>query len=177
MTRFSKVLFVTVLCLLASAPLARAQQGSLYIGAGATFPTSDFGDYADTGWMITGGALVPVGPEGLSVGVEGFYGRNGHSESDDTTKPMGVMPVVLYSFDTGTNVQPYVYGGGGLMVRNYTSETSQDVTIGHFGYQAGAGVGFQVNEGTSLYVEGRYMGSEDLKFFGVNGGVSVTLGR
>ena len=69
---------VTVVALFA-AHQASAQT-IIYVGGGATFPTGDFGDLANTGWQAIGGVLFPVGPEGLMVGADAFYGQNNHKD-------------------------------------------------------------------------------------------------
>ncbi|MFO7589188.1 MAG: porin family protein [Gemmatimonadota bacterium] len=166
------------------APLTLNAQ-SIYISGGATFPTGDFGDFSNTGWMGAGGVLFDVGPVGLSVGAEGFYGQNNtkdefESEFGDTsTKLYGGMGIVVYSFQTGGKIQPYVFGGAGLMAHKFSGD-SFDETESAFGYQAGAGIGYPVSEKASIYGEGRYMGGtgdlDETKLFGIFAGVVIALG-
>jgi hypothetical protein len=48
----------------------------VFLGGGATFPVSDYGDYANTGYLLIAGGGRPVGDSGLGVGLEAFYGRD-----------------------------------------------------------------------------------------------------
>ena len=80
-------------------PTQADAQATIYIGGGGSFPTSDFGDYANTGWMAIGGVLVDVGPSGLGLGVELFYGQNNHKDEASLfesakTSPYGAMAIV-----------------------------------------------------------------------------------
>ena len=43
------------------APSGVVAQGSIFVGAGPTFPIGDFGTYAKTGWLGYAGFGVPVG--------------------------------------------------------------------------------------------------------------------
>jgi opacity protein-like surface antigen len=162
---------------------------SLYISGGATFPTGDFGDYADTGWMIAGGVLFnDIGTGGLSLGAEGFYGENKHGNNDfdygdGKTNPYCVMGIAVYSFQTGGSIQPYVFGGAGWLAHKFTAsalEIDISETTSSFGYQFGAGVGFPISQKVSIYGEGRYMGgtgdNSDTKFFGAFAGLTFGLG-
>lgn len=158
-------------------------QVTLYIGAGGSFPTSDFGDYAKTGWMATGGALWNVGDSGLGIGAELFYGQNNHDEDVSffegaKTSPYGAMAIVDYSFETGGNIHPYVFGGLGLLVHRFSADNVDSESDSQFGYQGGAGLAFGLGSGsTSLYIEGRYMGSEDTKYFGALAGLAFGVGN
>ena len=67
----------------------------VWLGGGGTFPVSDYGSYANTGFIVMGGAGHPVGPDGLQIGVNGFYGQNNHDlVAGDKTNPYGVMGMV-----------------------------------------------------------------------------------
>ena len=174
-----------------AAPLTLDAQ-TLYIAGGATFPTSDFGNYAKTGWMAAGGVVFnDIGTAGLGLGVEGFYGENKHKSEDvdpefnfgdSKTNPYGIMGIAVYNFDTGGSIQPYVFGGAGWMAHKYTADPAfadEDETGSGFGYQFGAGVGFDLSESIELFGEGRYMGGSgdvsDTKFFGLFAGLAFGL--
>jgi len=145
-------------------------QTTLYIGAGGSFPTSDFGDVYDTGWMGTAGALFGAGPVG--VGAEFFYGQNNISVdgSDAKATPWGFMGIVDYAFGQPDKIRPYVFGGLGVMITRF-SGSEESVSETEFGYQAGAGLSFPLG----IYVEGRYMGSDLAKYFGALAGFAFDL--
>ena len=168
------VLFLAAFAFLAFAVPAQAQT-TLYLGAGATFPTGDFGEYADTGWMGVGGAIFGLGDSGFGVGGEFFYGQNNHGvdgvDLDSKTIPYGIMAIADYSFGSPDGLQPYVFGGLGLMVHRFSVEGFDSESESQFGYQFGAGLGFNFG----LFIEGRYMGSEDTNYFGALAGWAFSL--
>ena len=169
---------LTAAALLVFAAPSHAQT-SLYISGGATFPTSDYGDYANTGWMAAGGVMFGVGPSGLSVGADLFYGQNNHKDElslfeGEKTSQYGAMGVLLYAFDTA-GVQPYVFGGLGALVHRFSADNIDSESDTQFGYQLGAGVGFPIGASSQIYAEGRYVGSEDTKYFALLGGFAFWL--
>ena len=156
-------------------------QTIIFVGGGATFPTSDFGDYANTGWQVVGGVLVPVGPAGLHVGAEGFYGQNNHKEevslaTDSKTTPYGAMGVVEYSFQMDGKLTPYVFGGAGVLIHKFSAAGLDSESETQFGYEGGVGVSFDVSPTIGIWVEGRYMGSSDTKFFAALAGLGFAVG-
>ena len=170
-----------VALLLPLLPATLSAQTYLFLGGGGTFPSGSYGDYAETGWLASGGAGFYVGPEGMSVVVEGFYGQNNHKDLsqgvDEKTNPYGVMAEVLYEFGTGGKVRPYLLGGAGLLVHKFgTNQSYGGASESQFGYTAGAGVSIPAGKTLNIYGEGRYFGSSDTQFFGVLAGVSLTLG-
>jgi len=179
-TLVQRLLFAIAATVVALFAAQQAQaQTTLYVGGGATFPTSDMGDVTSTGWQIIGGVLFPVGPEGLSIGAEGFYGQNsGKDDSPIKISPYGVMGIASYGFSTSGSVTPYIFGGLGLMVSgvSWDDDLFESSSESSFGYQLGAGVEFGVSESTGIFVEGKYMGSSDAKFFGLDAGLAFALG-
>lgn len=88
-------------------PARSEAQLTIYLSGGGAFPTSDYGTYAKTGWLAAGGVLFDVGPLGLSVGAEGFYGQNDHDDIEgDKTNPYGGMGIVDFSFSVGAPLVP-----------------------------------------------------------------------
>ena len=64
---------------------------AVWIGGVGTFPTSDYGEYANTGFLFMAGAGLPVGDPGVSVGLGGYYGQHNHEAADgDKTNPYGL---------------------------------------------------------------------------------------
>jgi hypothetical protein len=168
-----------------SAPSSVSAQ-SLYFGGGATFPTGDYGDYANTGFMAVAGLDFPVGPEGLSLFGEGFFGQNKHSDHDgDKTLPFGGMAGLLYSFSPDADASLYAFGQAGIMVHKYSSDEFDGDSESAFGYGGGVGYGFPLG-GMDAWVEGRYMGasfggdsgseSSTTAFFGILAGLSIEIG-
>jgi len=159
---------------------ADAQGTTLYISGGGSFPTGNFGDYADTGWMAAGGVVFDIGTAGLGAGVDLFYGQNNHSYEGaldgEKTSPYGAMAFLEYGFQTSGKLQPYLFGGAGLLVHRLSADGVESDSETKFGYQFGAGLGFPLGGTTSLYVEGRYMGASDTNYFAALAGFAFGLG-
>jgi hypothetical protein len=154
-----------------------AAQAFGFIGAGATFPTGDYGEYADTGWLASLGVGLPVGPAGFVVGIEGFYGQNNHSDFEgDKTNPYGADLFGLYRLGAAGRVAPYVLGAVGILVHKYGSDTYEEDSSSEFLFSAGAGVDIPLNGPLSLYGEGRYFSAGDTGFFGILAGLTFGFG-
>lgn len=181
-----RVAAVTMLVLAFMATPALGQ--SIYVGAGPTFPTSDYGGYADNGFMLAGGVTFEIAGN-LDVYGEGFWGQNKHNvqeQGDPKTNPLGFMAGLLYGFGgEDLPVDPYVFGGLGILQHRYSAagESSSDSA---FGFQGGAGVGFDIG-GLGAFAEGRYMyasfdaespggDSEATAFYSILVGLSFDLG-
>lgn len=174
--------FLAVLAMLGFVvPTQADAQTTLYISGGGSFPTGNFGDIANTGWMIAGGAIFDVGTSGLGAGIEGFYGQNNHSyqllDLNEKTSPYGVMAILDYAFGTGEGISPYVFGGAGLLVHRFSSDATESTSDSQFGYQFGAGLGLPIAATTSIYLEGRFMGSSDTNYFALLAGFAFELGN
>jgi len=173
--------FLFLLCALLFSPPETASAQGVYFGAGVTMPTGDYGDYAKTGYVGVAGVSFDIGPQGLSVFGEGYYGQNSHSDVDgDKTSPYGAMGGLLYDLAPEKVGGFYFFGQLGLMVHKYSSDESEGTSDSGFGFGGGAGYGFPLGGGTELFVEGRYMqGNFDdgnTAFFGLVGGVALALG-
>lgn len=181
-----RLLCLTLVALFGTAIPAVAQ--SIYVGVGPTFPTGDFGEYAGTGFMLAGGVEFEVASQ-LSIYGEGFWGQNDHDTDGDKTNPSGFMGGLLYGFGgDDAPLTPYVFGGVGLMTHAYSSDTFEDSSDSAFGFQGGAGVGFDLG-GLDAFAEGRYMSasfdfevspgetaSETTAFVGIVLGLSFDVG-
>ena len=175
------------LALLATLALpATTSAQSIYAGGGANFTTGDYGDVADTGWLGVLGLLIPVGGDAVAVGVEGLYGQNGFSSEFESLgvsgnwKGYGVMGIVDISFGDPDGVSPYVFAGAGLLVTD-ASVVRGDGTEGtdaanDFGYEGGAGLAFPLGGNVLGWIEGRYVGSDIQKYFGLLAGLAIGLG-
>lgn len=151
----------------------RASAQSVYVLAGGAFPTSEFGDGFDNGWMAAGGLKLPLGPGGLWFGIEGSYGQNKTPVDGVDANPIGAMARLGLDIPTPGGLNPYVFAGAGLLALKASVGDLSD-TVSKFGYQAGGG--FTLGNGLiSPFIEVRYEGSEDIDFFGANIGLSVGL--
>ena len=169
------VFLLTAFALMAFAIPAQAQT-TLYIGGGGSFPTGDFGEFADTGWMAVGGAIFGLGDSGFGVGGEVFYGQNNHKEEvslfeNTKTTPYGIMAIADYTFGSPDGLQPYLFGGLGLLVHKFSGDGFDSESESQFGYQFGAGLAFNFG----LFIEGRYMGASDTQYFGALAGWAFGL--
>ncbi|MCK5484346.1 MAG: porin family protein [Gemmatimonadetes bacterium] len=144
------------------APSPSSAQTTLYISGGATFPTGAYAEFANTGWMAAGGVLFGVGSSGLGIGADLVYGQNNHEdlllESAKTTV-YSAMAIVDYAFGSPGKIRPFVFGGAGIAGHRFSADGVESDTDSDFAYQLGAGVDFPIGGTTSLYAEGRYIGS------------------
>lgn len=178
MRTLSTALFVATLALSMSATSAAAQ--FVYLGGGGSFPISDYGEYANTGFVLTGGVGIPVGPAGLNVVLEGLYGQNSHSDTDgDKTTPYGFTGGLEYDFGDPDEGNLYVFGGAGILWHKYTSDTFGDASESGLALQAGAGYGLPLG-GLTGWVEGRIVHASiedsNTSFIGALAGISVPFG-
>jgi hypothetical protein len=163
------------------------QAQSVYVLAGASVPTSDYGDAFKTGWLAAAGVTFPVGESGLWAGAEGLYGQNSFdsSGSDLKGKPYSIMGILGYDIQTEGKINPYVWGGAGLMGLRQTSG-GESLTESGFGWQFGAGLALATAGNVSPFVEGRYQSasltfegdtsSSTVGMFGIEAGISIGLG-
>lgn len=171
---FRRVILTSVAVIFLSAvipPAAQAQ--SVFVMAGGAFPTSDFGDAFDTGWMVAGGLVIPLGPGGFWLGLEGSYGQNGTPVDGVDANPIGAMAILGFDLPVPGGLSPYVFGGAGLLATKVSvDELSESITESNFGYQLGAGL----NLGSGLvspFIEARYEASTDIDFFAAMVGLAI----
>jgi hypothetical protein len=169
---------------------------SIFLGGGATFPTGDYGDYADVGWLAEAGFSLALGDGPWSALVTGIYGGNGHSydeatpepygSDDDKTSLLGGLVGVEYSFSEAREAGPFLFGEVGLLRHKY--EPADDGPTpepygeeSETGFAFGGGIGYSVPFGrVSGYALARYLNGRfddgNTAFFGVMAGVSIPLG-
>jgi hypothetical protein len=162
---------------------ANPLSAQVWLGGGATFPVSDYADYANTGFMLTGGMGYPLGDGGLSLTAEGFYGHNGRSDIDgDKTSPYGVMGGAEYDFggpDSESGM--YSFGALGIVWHKFSSDTVEDSTDSGLGLEVGVGYFFPFGR-IGGWVEGRVVHANiddettTFTFAGVLAGISIPLG-
>jgi hypothetical protein len=174
--RAQLALFVLMIASVAL-PTDLEAQTKLYAGGGGSFPTGEFGEYADTGWLVAGGVLFPISDHGLAAGVEAFYGSNERTSGAQGItydSPFGLVATVRYGITTLGSVEPYLSGGAGL---HYMGSSGGDGTVNiSLGYQLGVGLGFKLSAITAIFAEGRYTANADLGYLGLLGGLAFTLG-
>jgi hypothetical protein len=178
MKKLATIAFLAALGVAATSTAAAAQ--FVYVAGGPTFPMSDYGDFANTGFQIAGGVGIPVGENGLSVFAEGSWGQNNHSDVDgDKTNPITVMGGLQYEFDTGGNLTPYVFGMGGILWHKYASDTFTGSTDSGFGYGGGVGAAFPLGSLTGA-VEGRITNASindfNTMYTSILAGIGIPLG-
>jgi hypothetical protein len=174
------VAVVGLLALMGTSNSLSAQ--SLFLGVGGTSPTSDYGEYAKTGYLVLAGGAVPVGQGGVSIGIEGFYGQNSHEVVDgDKTNPYGALAMLQYSFSgRDADATVYVLLEGGMLWHKFSSDTSPEDTESGFGYGGAAGYAFPLG-GVQGWIEGRFnnasISDSNTAFYGLVAGISIGLGN
>lgn len=164
------------------APSPSNAQTTLYISGGATLPTGGYNQFANTGWLAAGGALFGIGSSGLGIGVDLSYGQNSHDElllDNAKTSVSSAMAIVDYAFGSPGKIRPFVFGGAGIASHRFSADDTDSDTQSDFAWQLGLGLDFPIGETTSLYAEGRYVGSGgtvDTQFFGLLAGLAFSLG-
>ncbi len=153
----------------------------VWLGGGATFPTSDYKDFAKHGYNFMAGVGADVGSSGLNVGVEGFYGQNNHRIDGNKTTPYGFLGSVGYNVsgpDADRSV--YVFGVLGALWHELPGLLpGTDVPEAGFAYGGGAGYFFPLG-GVGGWIEGRFtqasISDANTQYFGINAGISIPLG-
>jgi hypothetical protein len=143
---------------LAASPL-QAQANPIAVGivAGASFPLSDFGDAANTGWHA-GGLLEWNGPV-FPLGVRGevVYHRFDSKQSSDASLNLltaTLNGVWMFPMTEPVTVRPYLIGGGGWY-REGCSDCGNADSENKFGANIGAGLQVPLSGFTSL-IEARF---------------------
>jgi hypothetical protein len=159
----------------------RTAAQSVFVGAGVTVPTGDFSDDAKAGFLGIGGVTFPMGPQGLAILGEGYFGQNSHDLEGDKTSVYGAMGGLIYDFAGQGEAGVYLFGQAGLMVHKYSSEESSEFDDSETGLAFGAGVGYGIPLGkANAWLEGRYMQGQfdggNTSFFGVVAGLSFPVG-
>ncbi|MBT8405169.1 MAG: outer membrane beta-barrel protein [Gemmatimonadetes bacterium] len=154
-----KRLALSVCVLLLALTAAPAAGQNLYVLVGPSFPIGDFGEYANTGLHAAGGATFAVSNR-VDLYGEAFWGQNSHEgEGDSKTNPYGFMAGALFEVASGAAVEPYVFGGAGMMWHKYSADSggfSEDSSESAFGFQVGGGLGFDVGA-LHAFGEARFM--------------------
>jgi len=127
-----------------------AKPVSIGISGGASLPTSDLSDFAQTGWNVTGSvglnsALIPVG-----IRVDAAYNRYGvKAPLTGNYAITSVTGNAVYKFPS-TTVSPYAIGGAGWCHSDAEGATSNDLC-----WNVGGGISMPLS-GFDTFVEARY---------------------
>ena len=165
------------------APASASGQTSIHLGGGATFPMGDYGNYASTGWMAHGGVALPLGDAGLAVGATGYFGANGHRPppGGDRTSLYGALGFVQVALGNPEAASPVLFGGAGLMVHDYRSETQPGLEGSNTGFAAGAGAGVRFPVGgigafAGAWLLNGFFDAGDTTIAGVTAGLELAVG-
>ena len=132
---------------------AAPASAQFYVGGYASLPSGDFGDVANTGFLVEAGfQLFESSNEKLSLYVSGGYGMNGTDADDlDFTQIMGLGHVV-YDLTSGGSATPYLIGSAGYLSLK-TEVGDESNTEGGLTFGGGIGLGFS----SRFWVEGKFM--------------------
>jgi outer membrane protein OmpA-like peptidoglycan-associated protein len=164
-------------------PVASQAQGlqypGFYIGAegggnwmfntnvGTPFGTSTI--YPAIGWAA--GGMIGYDFVGPRVEIEGVYRNSqatvsgGAATFGATKDDIGVLANILYDFNAGGTIVPYIGAGAGVaFVKTSALGFSSDST--QFAYQAILGVGYNIDPMFRVNLDARYYGTTNPNFVG-----------
>ncbi len=145
------------LVLLAVAAMPAQAQVSFGVGGGLLMPMGDYGTLDKMGFIGGVGVLFPLGTAPVSVRVEGTYSQTSHDGIDGKTKIMGGMASLVYLFQVGGSVTPYVLAGVGYYNGKVTVPSLNiDASESKVGFGGGGGIRFPMGS-AALFVEARYI--------------------
>ena len=136
----------------------------------------------NTGYVL--GGMVGYDFVGPRVELEGVYRRNTATvgagpfnafgaAKDDTA----IMANVLYDFNAGGVIVPYIGAGAGVAFLNGSLNGGGSAASTQFAYQAILGVGYNIDPMFRINLEGRYYGTTSPNFSNTTniGGTPVTV--
>ncbi len=135
----------------------------------------------NTGWAA--GGMVGYDFVGPRVELEAMYHDNTGSLSINNLGSRGVdlnqttvMANVLYDFNAGGKLVPYIGAGLGLAFLNASLGGGSSSST-QFAYQAMVGVGYNIDPMFRINLEGRYFGSTSPNFYATDysGGTPITF--
>jgi opacity protein-like surface antigen len=160
-------------------------QVSIYGAGGSAIPTGDDLSDVEAGLQFAGGLVLDLN-ERVGVYGEGQWGTHDIEDSDDSVSPSALMAGLILGLTSNEDaaVSPYVFAGAGVQTLSVDNE-SDDPKDTAFGWQAGAGIGFDLL-GLGSFLEGRYqaasfdsdsdIGEVDFAIFSILFGFSFDLG-
>ncbi len=155
----------------------QAQGLSFGVGGGLLLPLSDFKDIAKTGWNGMASVGYAPGASPLSFRGDFMYAQNNLKNGvDGKTKLAGGIGSVVYTFQGGGSVTPYVLGGAGVFNAKVEATGFGSSSETKFTWGGGAGIKFKAGSDASIFAEGRYMNVStsggSTKFIPITVGVS-----
>jgi opacity protein-like surface antigen len=160
--------FVTIAAIAVSSAAVAGAQGvtsatkpfSLGISGGASIPTGDLSNYANTGYNI--GGHVALGTPALPISFRGDvnydnFGAKGSGSSN--AHIWSYTANAVYEVPTMTGIRPYVIGGVGGFTPG-ASYSSGGTTVSansstQFGFDVGGGITIPLS-GFNAFIEARY---------------------
>ncbi len=163
---------------------SQASAQAVFLGAGGTYPISDYGEYADPGWMFEAGVSFPINEEGLYIFGEGLFGSNKHSDHEgDKTNLLGAFGGIEYDFSAEGEAGIFVFGEVGLLRHDYKSDEFPEYEGADNALAFGGGIGYGIPiGGMSGWVLGRFLQGQfdgedgNTTFIGASAGLSIPLG-
>jgi hypothetical protein len=159
------------------APAMLTAQTRLFFGAGATMPNGDYGEYANTGYLVNAGVGFPLKNPKLGVNFSGWYGGNSHSDFEgDKTTLYGLFGHLTYRFHEPQRAGLFAAGGAGMLWHAYSSDQFQDEehTDSGFAYSLAAGLDIPLNK-LGLWLLAGWVGGDDT-MIRLMAGISIPLG-
>ena len=98
--------------LLAAAPAALSAQVSLLGGVGLSRPFGDFGDQAESGWLMAAGLQLSVPAIPIALRADGAYHSFGAPSGQPGTSMLSGAASLVVNLP-GVGLVPYVLGGVG----------------------------------------------------------------
>ncbi len=141
-----------------AAPAAHAQfsNNPFQIGgaAGIAFPTSDLGNFTNTGYNVT--LALGYSPPALPVGLrlEGAYNEFGNQVGGGNTNIAAFTGNAVFALPAA-GFTPYVIGGAGLY-RTSASGFGNSASENDFGFNVGGGVKIPLSSSFETFIEARY---------------------
>jgi hypothetical protein len=176
MKRRARVLVPLLVAWLLVPSIATAQT-RLFFGAGATLPNGDYGEYANTGWMLNAGLGFPLKNPKLGVNIAGWYGGNSHSdfEGDETTL-YGAFGHLTYRFHEPQKAGLFAGAGAGFLAHSYSSAQFPDEegTDTGFAYNLLAGLDIPLKARTFTCSRAGLAGDDTM--LRLKAGLSIPLG-
>jgi hypothetical protein len=138
----------------AGAQLSAAKPVQIGAAGGASLPTSDLSDGANTGFNVTG--TVGLNPKLIPLGIriDGAYNRFGLKGVSGNIAFTSVSGNLVYKFVSPT-VSPYAIGGAGWCHSSASVTGFGNGSDNNFCWNAGGGISMPLS-GFDTFIEARY---------------------
>lgn len=161
--RFTKFFAVAAIAATAAAGTAGAQSSvtatkpvSIGVSGGASLPTGDLGNSANTGWNLNGhlGLAAPAMP--ISFRGDVGYNNWGAKGGGASLHAWNLTGNAVYDIPQATGVSPYILGGLGAYKMGVSSGSTTINDNWRFGFQVGGGVKLPLS-GFNTFIEAKYV--------------------